>query len=62
MDFKEIGCEDVDWIPLAQDPHEHGNEPSNFVRHSTLQILSVNSYLPNCFKLAALIYESAIQR
>jgi hypothetical protein len=33
MDVKEIGCDDVDWIHLAQDRDhcEFGNEPSGCI-------------------------------
>jgi hypothetical protein len=37
MDLKEIGCEDVDWIYLAQDRGqwraiEHSNQPSGSIK------------------------------
>jgi hypothetical protein len=32
MDLREIGCGGMDWINLAQDSCEHGDEPSGSIK------------------------------
>jgi hypothetical protein len=32
MDLREIGWDGVDWIDLAQDRDEHGDEPSGSIK------------------------------
>ena len=32
MDLKEVGCEGMDWIDLAQDTSERGNESSGSIK------------------------------
>jgi hypothetical protein len=41
MYIKETGCEHVDWIQLAQDSSEQGNEPSCSVIGGNFDQLSI---------------------